>query len=436
MAPERMIRSFFLCLHAAGLLMLGAVTPLAAQPALTALPPARLQAVADEAYKAKDWTLGATAYERLSATARFSGAKAVAAYNAACCQALGGQTAAAMQSLEEAAKLGYDNAKHIEADADLTSLHALPRYQALLQQLAARPGPPTDPEQVQLVTSDIDLFWQAYDHAQRDPKHAAEIYDREYFDRGTVGLQDYYTTKIQSTEHFVKNQHDLPNFYRAIRPNTLRVASMTPQIRAGFRKLKELYPAATFPNIYFVIGRYNSAGTASSHGMLIGTDQLAGAPDTPLGELGLWARNGLGSLETLPYVVAHEHIHYLQKDGPDRSLLRGAIDEGMCDFLAELTTGHNPNARIHPYGHAHEKELWADFQKEMTSEEWGNWIGNGGQETAKKPADLGYYLGYRICQAYYEQAADKKQAVHDILNITDYPAFLAKSGYERKLAAR
>ena len=45
-------------------------------------------------------------------------------------------------------------------------------------------------------------------------------------------------------------------------------------------------------------------------------------------------------------------------------------------------------------------------------------------------------MGYRICQAYYEAQADKKQAVHDILNISDYPAFLAASGYEARLAAR
>jgi hypothetical protein len=32
--------------------------------------------------------------------------------------------------------------------------------------------------------------------------------------------------------------------------------------------------------------------------------------------------------------------------------------------------------------------------------------------------------------------ADKQQALHDILNSSDYPAFLAKSRYAEKLAAR
>jgi uncharacterized protein YjaZ len=49
--------------------------------------------------------------------------------------------------------------------------------------------------------------------------------------------------------------------------------------------------------------------------------------------------------------------------------------------------------------------------------------------SGEKPADLGYYVGYKICEAYYNQAKDKKQAVKDILTIQDYKQFLAKSGY-------
>jgi uncharacterized protein YjaZ len=170
--------------------------------------------------------------------------------------------------------------------------------------------------------------------------------------------------------------------------------------------------------------------------MLIGADQKTRTPDTALGELSLWERNNFGTLDGLPGLVAHEQIHYIQKPSNDPSLLKGAINEGMADFIAELTTGQNPNERLQAYGQAHEKEIWAAFSQEMTGKSWRNWIGNADQETAAKPADLGYFVGYRICQSYYQEMADKKQAVHDILNISDYPAFLAKSRYATKLAAR
>ena len=170
--------------------------------------------------------------------------------------------------------------------------------------------------------------------------------------------------------------------------------------------------------------------------MLIGTDMQCLAPGVDKSELTLWERNNIGRFAGLPSLVAHEHIHFLQKDGLNHSLLRGAINEGMADFLAERATGRNPNARLQGYGLAHEAQLWADFTKEMGSTNWRNWIANSNQETADKPADLGYFVGYRICQAYYERMVDKKQAVHDLLNINDYSAFLAKSGYAEKIAAR
>lgn len=44
----------------------------------------------------------------------------------------------------------------------------------------------------------------------------------------------------------------------------------------------------------------------------------------------------------------------------------------------------------------------------------------------------GYYVGYLITRAYYRNAKDKRQAVHDILNIKDTRAFYAASGVRSK----
>jgi hypothetical protein len=362
--------------------------------------------------------------------------KASAYYNLACARALAGQPPPALQALAQAQRLGFNRVALARTDTDLTSLRTLPEFGKIISRMAQAEARLADPSQAQLITSDITRFWRAYDLAAKDPAHQEAIYQREYLDKGSPGLQDYFQLKISSVQEFVENQRAKPEFYRAIRPNTLRIATLAPQIRAGFLKLKALYPAATFPNVYFVIGSWTSAGTVSGAGMLVGADQLCGTPSTPVQELSLWGQRNLGTLAQLPYVVAHEHIHSIQHKSRDFSLLRGAIDEGMADFLAELTAGQQPNARLQPYGLAHEKQLWAAFSQEMASKSWKNWIANSDQETADKPADLGYFVGYRICQSYYQELADKKQAVHDILNISDYPAFLAKSRYAEKLAAR
>ena len=405
-----------------------------AQP--TAVPLDSLRARASHTLHAKRYAEAAALFQQQAQAEPSQQAKASAFYNLACAQALAGQAPAALQALAQAQRLGFHNLSLTRTDTDLTSLRALPEFTKVVGRMEKDEARLADPKQAKLVTSDITQFWRAYDLAAKDPAHAEAIYQREYFDKGSPGLQDYFQLKIESVKLFVKNQQAKPAFYRSIRPATLRIDAFAPQIRAGFVKLKELYPKASFPNVYFVIGRWNSGGTSSGNGMLIGADQKCRTPETALGELSLWERNNFGTLDGLPGLVAHEQIHYIQKHSNNPSLLKGAINEGMADFLAELTTGQNPNERLQAYGRAHEKQIWTDFTQEMTGSSWKNWIANAAQETADKPADLGYFVGYRICQSYYEEMADKKQAVHDILNISDYPAFLAKSRYAEKLAAR
>lgn len=410
--------------------------PAAAQAPAAAVPLDSLRARASHTLHAKRYAEAAALFQQLARAERAQSARASACYNRACALALGGQPQAALQALAQAQRLGFRKVSLARTDTDLASLRATPEYADILKRMEQAEARLADPRQAQLVTSDITRFWRAYDLAAKDPTHAEAIYQREYFDKGSPGLQDYFDLKIGSVKQFVANQRAKPAFYRSIRPATLRIATFAPQIRAGFVKLKELYPEARFPNVYFVIGRWTSGGTASANGMLIGADQQCRTPETALSELSLWERNNFETLAGLPGLVAHEQIHYIQKQSNDPSLLRGAINEGMADFLAELTTGQLPNQRLQAYGLAHEKEIWTDFSKEMAGKSWRNWIANADQETADKPADLGYFVGYRICQNYYQEMADKKQAVHDILTISDYPAFLAKSRYAEKLAAR
>jgi hypothetical protein len=400
------------------------------------LPLDSLRARASHTMHAKRYAEAAALFQQQAQAEPSQLERASAYYNRACALALASQPQAALQALAQAQQLGFHKVSLVRTDTDLASLRATPEFGRVVGRMEKVEARLADPRQAQLVTSDITRFWRAYDLVAKDPAQAEAIYQREYFDKGSPGLQDYFDLKIKSVKVFVENQRAKPEFYRSIRPATLRIAAFAPQIRAGFVKLKELYPEAHFPNVYFVIGCWNSGGTSSGNGMLIGADQKSRTPEAALGELSLWERNNFGTLDGLPGLVAHEQIHYIQKDGPDLSLLRGAINEGMADFLAELTTGQNPNERLQAYGRTHEKEIWADFTREMAGKDWSNWIANGKQETADKPADLGYFVGYKICQSYYQEMADKKQAVHNILNINDYPAFLAKSRYAEKLAAR
>ena len=119
----------------------------------------------------------------------------------------------------------------------------------------------------------------------------------------------------------------------------------------------------------------------------------------------------------------------------DTTLLKAAIVEGMADFIGELISGKSSNERLLIYGKGKEKRIWADFKKEMYLDKASNWIANGDQETADKPTDLGYWVGYQICKAYYDNAKDKEQAIYDMLHITDYKKFLKESKIDKQFGS-
>jgi hypothetical protein len=289
-----------------------------------------------------------------------------------------------------------------------------------------------DPDAARIVTSDIDNFWRAYDAAR--PDYCLGVFQREYFDKGSDGLKAFKRARINQCS-FVETLAAHPRYYASIRESTLRVRSMSGQMRESFRKLKSLYDAAVFPDVYFLVGCMNSGGTTADAGLLIGAEMYGRTPNTPDEELDDWLRQVLKPVELIPHIVAHELVHYQQKypEG-ERTLLAAAIKEGAADFIAELVSGRNPNTHLHDYGDPRERELWEEFKAEMGGTKTGNWLYQG--DSAKgRPADLGYYVGYRICEAYYRAAKDKKQAVKDILEIKDFNQFLQDSRYDEKFGS-
>jgi hypothetical protein len=292
-----------------------------------------------------------------------------------------------------------------------------------------------DPDAVKFVTSDIDLFWKAYDKATAE--NAEKIYQDEYLAPGTDGLQLFLKYRIGSAKSLAAQIAGARKYYEDLREPSRRVASFEPKMRASFRKLKELYPDAIFPNVYFVIGRMNSAGTLAPGGLLIGVDMFGANGNMDTEGLTAWHRSVLGPIEKVPFVVAHESIHYQQKYslGKDATLLQHSIKEGSADLIAELISGGHVNLHLKEFGDRNEEMLWTEFKREMNGKDLTNWLYQGDQ-AKDRPADLGYYMGYKITESYYRNAADKRAAIKEILEIKDFEEFLKTSRYEEKFGRK
>jgi len=384
---------------------------------------------ADSLYAAKNFAIAGKYYMLAAGTAEFKASKRSQYYNAACCFSLSGKTDSAMVLLKKAVKNGYKNGAHLVADTDLNPLHNMSEWAPLVDQIEKLKSSTNNPLKAKLISTDIKNFWKAYDLAQKDTINRLAIYKKYYIDPGTAGLQDYFAMKVGSIKYFVRTHDNKPKFYAAIRKNTSMVDMQKPKMIASFVKFKELYQAANFPDVYFVMGAFTSGGTSSDNGLLIGLDQIVRTPDIPVTELSLWQNNNFNDLSSLPNLIAHELIHFNQNGmKQDTSLLHGVMVEGMADFIGELISGSNANQRLHVWAKGKENQIWGDFEKEMYLKRSDNWIANSDQETADKPADIGYWVGYQICKAYYTKSNDKAKAVNDMLNIKDYKAFYEQSG--------
>lgn len=328
-------------------------------------------------------------------------------------------------------KLGFNDLPALNSDAAFSFMKDSNRWKKLVG--AIKPVYTTNPKSVKIIDTDVINFWKAYDLVEKDSTNAEKIYSENYIDKGTMALQFYYLNKILTVNNFVYIHNLKKKYYSSIRTNTLKVSPLKPTFQKSFVKLKKIYPEAIFPPIYFVIGKLNSAGTVSSDGLILAIDQASLSETADTTELNTWEKNNISKFSDLRYTVAHELIHYEQKGmAGDTTLLSASIKEGMADFIGELISGKTANERLKKFAKGKEKSIWSDFTKEMYLDRAYNWIANSDQETAEKPADLGYWVGYQICKAYYEQAKSKRKAIYEMLHIQDYKKFLEQSNIEGK----
>jgi Predicted Zn-dependent protease (DUF2268) len=292
---------------------------------------------------------------------------------------------------------------------------------------------PDSPAEAQFVTSDIEHFWDAYDAGR-----SASAFQERYLNAASPGLRDFIQARALTASSLTQMVLAFPRYFGAIRANMLRLTepnAVLDQIRQNYADIESLYPAAVFPPVSFLVGRFSTGGTVRRSGILIGTEFFVIDDTTPLDELGSFQRANVKSLDSIPFIVAHEHAHVLQGQaggqGPNATLLAQSLMEGSADFIGELTSGGHMNAHVHAYGFLHERELWTEFKAVMHgTTNVSQWLYNQGSSTGERPGDLGYFIGYRIAQAFYNRAADKTAALRAIIEVRDAFAFLAASGYD------
>jgi Predicted Zn-dependent protease (DUF2268) len=277
-----------------------------------------------------------------------------------------------------------------------------------LQGLPAQDNFTRDPDSALFVTSDIKNFWKAYDLFKKDS--TVNPFGKYYIEPGSEGVKGFLPYRIIDAENLFTVVKKRSADYEAIRENSLKINQAEKPSRKYFHNLRNIYPEAVFPPVYFIIGAYNSGGTFNEDGLFIGAEMQ-------------------NNIQQIPHIVAHELIHFQQKNWLENpTLLQQSITEGTADFLGEMISGKNINAAAMEYGNKNEDALCREFVTRMDSTNYSDWLyGVTGKD--KRPNDLGYWMGYKISEHYYRNSTNKQQAIKEMLDVKDAKGYLAKSGY-------
>lgn len=331
----------------------------------------------------------------------------------------------------------FDDVQNTESGKATVFVKSLSNTEILLRQKIKKEL--STENQKSVLTVDIDHFWEAYDNLKNCKSFAdsSNSFQQLYLDRATDGLIDFIRIRDFQAEKYVKLVSEYPKFYNSLRKNTFEVKKSEQTIGKVFLKFKEIYPNFKPFKVCFAMGIMNTGGTISNNFVLIGTEITTSTKDIDLSEFEANEYRkifeGNEDLQAkIKSLVAHECVHTQQPKIIDPNsikceLLYRTLREGSADFIAELVSG---NEKINEYGDKNERQIWTDFKNEICNENSNNWLYN--HSTVKdKPADLGYFVGYKIAKEYYKNANDKKQVVNDIIDITNPLRFLELSKYDQ-----
>lgn len=273
------------------------------------------------------------------------------------------------------------------------------------------------------VSTDIDNFWIAYDKiiSTTDSVKQYKYLKEYYLDKATQGLKSLIEVRNYSDKEFIDAITKCPEFWKSIKQNTLKVKNLYPKINADIQQLKKAYPALKPATIYFAVGAFKAGGTTRNDRVLIGSELSLADKNTFIDELPTWRQpfyRTQNPIKELPLLCTHEYIHTQQKELVE-NLISMCLYEGVAEFISCKVTGKKSTTPAIEFGKANQKIVIEKFVSDlfiMTNNY--NWMW-GENRNNLMVRDLGYYIGYEICERYYNLSSDKTKAIKELIEL-DY----------------
>ncbi len=288
--------------------------------------------------------------------------------------------------------------------------------------------PVYDPEKIKFIYDDLHNFLKAFKMIN-DGADLAETLKKEYLDKASPGLKNYMEDVGFELKDFVERFEKYRKSYLSLPELPGLLVSQENNIRKALQNMKKIFPKPVFIPIYYIVGisgglhaEPSEVGIRLAFSRSPSSDHLADLKLTIIHEL-IHVQQFLA--------IGIEEYHSIYED--KQSLLAVSIREGVAEYLTHLITGEYSKKEVYEYIKKDEKNIWERFKEEMHNREFGDWLFSKPKDPGQ-PRDLGYMMGALIVESYYENAADKKKAIDEILKVTDYKEFLERSRYAKKFS--
>ncbi|CAM1368919.1 hypothetical protein [Tenacibaculum xiamenense] len=278
-----------------------------------------------------------------------------------------------------------------------------------------------------IITSDIDNFWNAYDkiRATKDSTLQYKYLDSLYFKKGTEGLKTIRLVRNYTATDYINAINKYPLFWSSIRKNTLKANQFSKDLDKGIEKLRDIYPELKPAKIYFTVGAFRTPGTTLDSLVLIGSEFAMADKTTITSEFPKEIQKGRRTyfdsnpINDIVLLNVHEYVHTQQK-AMVHNILSLAMYEGVAEFVSTKVMNVPSAAPAIEYGRKNKEKVIKRFEEEMFYPvNKDKWLWGEPHLNEFKVRDLGYYIGFQMCENFYNSSKNKKTAIKTLIEL-DY----------------
>ncbi len=282
-----------------------------------------------------------------------------------------------------------------------------------------------DPYKAEFVYQDLETFIKVY-KSLTEESDTLEILQKEYLNKGSKGLKEFIKKYNLTAKRLLYAMNRYPDSYSNIEDKLIALrAQEEVSFKDGYARLKELIPSSEFPPTYFLVAARRGIGSGSVEGSLLSIEKDAIEEYTN------------GNVGTMIHEMVHmQQLRILKEEyfvifNEKKSLLSKSVREGVAEFFGQLLSdAPTYKEQFLPYLEENEKELWETFKIDANNKSFGDWYGK--PEKKGQPNDLGYLIGLKMAESYFNKAIDKHKASEYLISITDYEKFFKECGYDPK----